>query len=145
MILVSGGAVGNEQSGSNLFDRRKMGHRESILTTSFHFYVSKLHYHNYTLQPLIKRRNRGVVLLILHSFHSYFSGNPRPGRKTPEVIEKITPAQSPIISPLPVCDLYVSPGKFGNEMERMRVKLTYVLWDTRTDSIKKTQESKNCA
>ena len=49
----------------------------SILITFFHLYFLKLHSYNYTLSPLIKRRNRGVIFLFIHSLHSlprYFWG-----------------------------------------------------------------------
>ena len=58
-----------------MFDIVKSG--GSILTNSFHLYFLKLHSCNYTLPPLIKRRNRGVIFLFLHSLHSsprYFWG-----------------------------------------------------------------------
>ena len=58
-----------------MFDRGTMG--GSILITFFHLYFLRLHSYNYTLSPLIKRRNRGVIFLLIHSLHSlprYFWG-----------------------------------------------------------------------
>ena len=52
-----------------MLDRGKMG--GSILITSFHLYFLKLHSYNYTLPPLIRRRNRGVIFLFIHPLHSF--------------------------------------------------------------------------
>ena len=58
----------------------------SILTTSFHLFfktflkfILKLHFYNYTLPSLIKRRNRGVVFLtLLLSFARFLGDKPPP-------------------------------------------------------------------
>ena len=70
----------NAKSESNMLDIGKVG--GAILTTSFHLYFLKLHSCNYTLPPLIKRRNRGVIFLFEHSllsFPRFLGENPRPG------------------------------------------------------------------
>ena len=60
----------NADNESNMLDRGKMG--GSILITSFHLYFLKLHSYNYTLPPLIRRRNRGVIFFI-HTPFTLFS------------------------------------------------------------------------
>ena len=74
-IVVEVCAVVNAKGECTMFDIGKS--RGSILPNSFHLYFLKLHSCNYTLPPLIKRRNRGVIFLFLHSLHSsprYFWG-----------------------------------------------------------------------
>ena len=79
MMIVSVGARVNDQVEGNMFERGKRGEQSSVPPSTLIF----LHSCNYTLPPLTKRRNRGVIFFCFYTlntlFHVIFGNNPRPG------------------------------------------------------------------
>ena len=68
LIQVSVGAMVNADDESKMFDRGKMGDQSSLPPSTFSFL--KLHSYFYTLPPLIKRRNRGVIFFYLYTLYT---------------------------------------------------------------------------
>ena len=66
LVFEAVGAMVNAIRKSNMLDVGKGG--GSSLTTSFCLYFLKLHSCNYTLPPLIKRRNRGNLFIFYNLY-----------------------------------------------------------------------------